>query len=129
MSSQADITPLILDLFEFLDALGDLKRASKRCDTLKTSDGRTHKVEATFQDALGREAGLQKTEKGYTIITDCHGLTTEEQKKQTESVQQIIQRYAQKKVLKQLMAEGYVVAEEQKQQDGSIKMLVRKWSV
>lgn len=128
MSSEADITPLILDVFEFFAALGELSRSSRKCERLTTSDGRTHQVEAVFTDALGREAGLAKTAKGYTIIADCHGLSAEQRKAQTESIQQVVQKYAQRKVLKQLQAEGYVLAEEQKQADGSIKLVVRKWS-
>lgn len=128
MSSEADISPLILDVFAFFDALSDLKRATRKAESLKTSDGQTHKVEAVFTDGAGREAGLQKTEKGYKIVSDCHGLTPEQQKKQTESIQQIVQRYAYRKITAQLQREGYSVAEEQKQEDGSIKLLVRKWS-
>ena len=128
MSAEADITPVILDLFEFLDSLTDLKRATRRAAELKTSDGRSHKVEAVFTDAVGREAGLQKTDKGYKILTDGHGLTPEQCRTQAASVQQVVQRYAHRKALKQLQAQGYTVAEETRQADGSIKLLVRKWS-
>lgn len=128
MSSEASIAPLILDLLSFFDALSDLKRATSKVESLRTSDGRTHKVEAVFEDGAGRQAGLQKTEKGYAVIADCHGLTAEQQKQQAVSIQQVVQRYAYRKVIAQLQQEGYSVAEEQKQPDGSIKMLVRKWS-
>lgn len=128
MSSNADITPLILDVWAFFDALSDLKRAQEKVDTLKTSDGQVHKVEAVFDDGAGRKAGLQKTEKGYKIVSDCAGLTPVQKKKQDQSIQQIVQRYAYKKVVAQLQKEGYSVAEEQKQGDGSIKVVARKWS-
>lgn len=128
MSSEANIGTAVLDLFAFFDALSDLKRASQKVDSFKTCDGRTHAVEAVFEDAVGRKAGLQKTDKGYRIVSDCHGLTPEQLKKQTESIQQVVQRYSHRKVLSQLQKEGYTVAEEQKQADGSIKLVVRKWS-
>ena len=128
MSSRADITPLILDVWAFFDALSDLKRAQTKVDSFTTSDGHTHKVEAVFEDGAGRKAGLQKTDKGYKIVADCAGLSPAQQKKQQESIQQIVQRYAYKKVVAQLQKEGYSVAEEQKQGDGSIKVVARKWS-
>lgn len=128
MSSRADISPLILDLLSFFDALSDLKRATAKVDSFRTSDGQTHQVEAVFDDGTGRKAGLQKTDKGYRVVADCHGLSPQQQKAQTESIQQVVQRYAYRKVVAQLQREGYSVAEEQKQPDGSVRLVVRKWS-
>jgi hypothetical protein len=128
VSVEACIAPLILDVFSFFDALADLKRAKREAASFKTADGVTHEVEAVFEDGFGREAGLQKTDKGYQIVADCHGLSAEQQKKQADSIQQVVQRYAYRKVVAQLQREGYSVAEEQKQADGSIKLVVRKWS-
>jgi hypothetical protein len=128
MSSQASIGTIISDLQEFFSALSDLNCAYRKVERLKTSEGRVHKVEAVFRDNLGRQAGLQKTDKGYQIITDCEGLSPVEAQQQRESVQQIVQRYAYRKVLKELQAQGYVVAEENHQPDNSIRLLVRKWA-
>lgn len=128
MSSHADISPLILDVLSFFDALSDLKRAVAKVDELRTADGQLHKVEAVFDDGTGRKAGLEKTDKGYRVVSDCHGLSPAQQKAQQQSIQQIVQRYAYRKVVSQLQREGYSVAEEQKQPDGSIKLVVRKWS-
>jgi hypothetical protein len=128
MSSEASISTMVLDVMAFFDALQDLKRAQAKCDSFKTSDGVEHEVEAVFDDGLGRKAGLQKTAKGYQIVADCHGLDAGQRKKQAESIQQVVQRYSYRKVVEQLKREGYTVAEEQKQGDGSIKLVVRKWS-
>lgn len=127
MSAEADITPLILDVIEFFGALIDLGRTHKKVQEFATSDGRVHKVEAVFKDGLGREAGLQKTEKGYRVVADCHNLTPEQTKKQNESIQQIVQRYAYRKVVKELQGQGYVVAEEEKRPDNTIRLRVHKW--
>ena len=128
MSAEADISPIILDLAELWGSLLDLALASCRVEQMKTQDGRTHKVEPVFKDAVGRDVGVQKAEKGYRLVTDGAGLTPEQCKKQTESVQQVVQRYAYRKAVKELQAQGYSIAEESKQADGSIKLLVRKWS-
>ena len=128
MSSHCTIAPFFYDIGMFMEALKDLKIASRKIAELKTSDGKTHKVEAVFEDGVGRLAGLAKTEKGYQLVTDSQDLTAEEAKKQNESIQQVVQRYAYRKVVKQLQAEGYQVAEEQKQADNSIRLVCRKWS-
>jgi hypothetical protein len=127
MSSHASVSPLILDLLSFFDALSDLKRVTEKAQSFETFDGRRHEVEAVFDDGAGRKAGLQKTDKGYAIVADCHGLTAAQQKTQAQSIQQIVQRYAYRKVVSQLQKDGYSVAEEQKQPDGSIRLVVRKW--
>jgi hypothetical protein len=128
MSSQANIGTLIMDVAEFFDALADLKRAARKAERLRTSDGALHRVEAVFDDGLGRQAGLQKTEKGYRVVADCHGLSPEEERRQAASIQQVVQRYAYRKVLRELQGQGYVVAEEEKRPDGAIRLVVRKWS-
>ena len=128
MSSHASVSPLILDLLSFFDALSDLKRVVDKSAALEMLDGSRHEVEAVFDDGAGRKAGLQKTDKGYAILTDCAGLSAAQQKAQAQSIQEVVQRYAYRKVISQLQKEGYSVAEEQKQADGSIKLVARKWS-
>ena len=128
MSSEASIAPLIRDAAEFLLALGDLAMSAIEAKRLKTSDGRTHEVETVFTDGVGRKAGLQKTDKGYRIVADCQGLSAAQVKKQTESISQVVQRYSYRRVIQQLQSEGYAVAEEQKQPDGSVRLVARKWT-
>ena len=57
---------------------------------LKTCDGKTHEVEKVFVDGVGRQAGLRKTDKGYQVVTDCHGLSPAKVKKQAESIQSVV---------------------------------------
>lgn len=127
MSSHFTIGPFIWDISMFMKALDDLKIATEKLDELKAGDGSVHKVELAFKDGAGRLAGLEKAEKGYRIITDSQGLSPEQAKKQAESVSQIVQRYSYRKVVKELQAQGYAVAEEQKEADNSIRLVCRKW--
>ena len=48
-------------------------------------------------------------------------------KPQEKSVNEIVRRYSQRKVVKELQAQGYSVAEEEKRADGTIRILARKW--
>lgn len=127
MSSEACVAAQIFDLAELFSALKDLKKTWQQIDKLETSDGKAHDVEGVFVDGMGRKAGLQKTPEGYRIITDTCGLNADQLKMQTESVQQVVQRYAYRKVLKELQTQGYVVAEEEKRPDNTIRLIVRKW--
>lgn len=127
MSNKTDVTPLILDIVEFLSALTDLKRATRKAESLQTADGKTVAVDYVFEDGTGRQAGLRKSEKGFEVVKDCHGLPPEAVKVQEKSVNEIVRRYAQRKVVKELQAQGYTVAEEEKRADGTIRLLARKW--
>lgn len=126
MSQEASIVPLILDIITLLSTSQELGHAQRKVDSWKTHDGQTHKVEHVVSDGTGREFGLQKTEKGFKLLTDCHGLTPEQQKKQTASINQIVQKYAYKKVVEQLKRDGYTIAEEGKKGE-DIRLVARKW--
>lgn len=128
MSAEALVVVAVMELAELIGSLSDLKREHREANEMKTSDGQTHSVDIIFKDAVGRDVGVQKANNGYKIISDCHGLSKEQIKKQTESVQQVVQRYAYRKVLKELQAQGYTLAEEEKRPDKSIRLVVRKWS-
>ena len=127
MSNHSTIAPAFLDIAELVGALVDLHRAYRKADQLKTTDGKTVPVEYVFKDAVGRDAGLQKTEKGFQVVTDCHGLSAAEAKKQAESVSEIVRRYSHRKIVKELQAQGYVIAEEEKRADNTIRLVARKW--
>lgn len=126
MSQEASIAPLIMDIFALLATCEELGRAQRKVEQFKTADGRTHKVEAVFTDGVGREVGVQKTEKGFMLIPDCAGLSPEQQKKQTQSIQQVVQKYAYKKVVEQLKRDGYTIAEEGRKGE-DIRLVARKW--
>jgi hypothetical protein len=49
-------------------------------------------------------------------------------KKQRDFVNKIRQRYAYNKIVTELKQRGYVIAEEEKVQNNTIKLVARKWS-
>lgn len=126
MSQEASIAPLIMDIFALLSTCDELGRAQRKVDSFRTNDGQTHKVEAVFTDGIGRQVGVQQTEKGFRLIPDCVGLSAEQQKTQTQSIQQVVQKYAYKKVVEQLKRDGYTIAEEGKKGE-DIRLVARKW--
>jgi hypothetical protein len=128
MSAEASVAVDIMDLVELVASLRDLHREYRQAREMQTSDGKTHSVEVVFKDAAGRDVGLQKSGDGYRVISDWQGLSDEQTKKQNDSIQQVVQRYAYRKVIKELQAQGYMVAEEEKRADQTIRLVVRKWS-
>ena len=117
-------------LASFLFTLAELGIKGGAAKKLVTSDGRTEEVEAVFDDGVGRKAAFKKTAdgKGSRIIVDSKGLSASQVKKQHENVNKIVQRYARRNAVEQLKSQGYQVAEEENQADGSIRLLVRKWT-
>lgn len=128
MSTSIDITTLIADFATLLETLSELKHAAKEMREFRTTDGCSHSVDLVVRDSVGRQIGFQKQKNGaYKAILDAHGLSSEDQKKQMNDLKKITQRYAYKKVVRELQAQGYSVAEEEKRADGAIRLLVRKW--
>ncbi|MBI3549564.1 MAG: DUF1257 domain-containing protein [Elusimicrobia bacterium] len=122
------LVPAILSIAEFAASLIALGVASSAATTVKDSVGQMQKVELAFKDALGRDAGVVKTKDGFRIVTDSSGLTKEQAQAQQTSIQQIVQRYAYQKVVKDLQAKGFTLAEEQAQADNTMRLVLRKWS-
>jgi len=96
---------------------------------MRTTDGKIYKVDMVTTDENGRVVGFQKTEQGeYRIIADCAGLSTAQKKSQDEFVKRIRQRYSYNRVVDELKAQGYVISEEEKVQDNTIRLVARKWA-
>lgn len=113
----------------FLTILAELGMVARAAKMLTTSDGRQEPVDVVFDDGVGRKAGIQKTAKGGgRIVIDSKGLTAQQIKKQHQTVDKIVQRYVRKTAVAQLKSQGYEIAEEENQADGSIRLLVRKWT-
>jgi hypothetical protein len=129
MSSEASIITMILDLLELKKSLTDLEIQYQELDSMVSSDGVRHKVDVAIKDPNGRLIGLQKNEKGeYQFIADTKGLTQAQVKRQKNFINQIKQKYTYNKVMADLKREGYVIAQEEKKEHDTIKIVARKWS-
>lgn len=130
MSSGASIVGLeIRALFFLIKSINDLRMEYKELCSMRTADGAIHNVEVLVKDSNGKDVGFEKTEKGdYRIITDTSGLDEIQIKNQQDFVKKIRQRYAYNKVTDELKKQGYVIAEEEKVQNNTIRLVARKWS-
>ncbi len=130
MSSHGEITLVIQEIAGLIKALNDLKAKHKELTEMKTCGGKIEKVDVVVKDpATGRDIGFQKTADGsYRVICDSDGLTKEQAAKQQDFVKQIRQRYSYNKVLEELRKQGYIIAEEEKMANNTVRILARKWS-
>ncbi|MDH6084987.1 DUF1257 domain-containing protein [Umezakia ovalisporum] len=88
--------------------------------------GQTHPAEVTIEQENGYDIGFRWNDKEYELVAD---LQYWQQSLSVDGfLRQITQRYAYQSVIKETTRAGFQVAEEQKNQDGSIRLVVQRWS-
>ena len=107
-------------LFQVVADLGAQYRAEKK---MRTSDGASHDVDYVVKDGEA-EVGVQvdrKTEKVTLIPKDCDAGPGK------ALAGRIAQRWAYSKAVGELKRKGYAVAKEEKQADGSVRVVMQRW--
>ncbi len=88
--------------------------------------GQTHAAEVTIEQDNGYDIGFKWNGKEYELVAD---LQYWQQNLSVEGfLRQVTQRYAYHTVMKETTRAGFAVAEEQKNEDGSIRLVVQRWS-
>lgn len=88
--------------------------------------GQTHNAEVTIEQENGYDIGFRWTGKEYELVAD---LQYWQQDVSVEGfLRRVTQRYAYQTVVKESARAGFQVAEQQKNEDGSIRLVVQRWS-
>jgi len=88
--------------------------------------GQTHNAEVTIEQENGYDIGFRWTGKEYELVAD---LQYWQQDLSVEGfLRRVTQRYAYQTVVKETARAGFQVTEQQKNEDGSIRLLVQRWS-
>ncbi|KAB8319667.1 DUF1257 domain-containing protein [Tolypothrix campylonemoides VB511288] len=88
--------------------------------------GQTHNAEVTIEQENGYDIGFRWTGKEYELVAD---LQYWQQDVSVEGfLRRVTQRYAYQTVVKESARAGFQIAEQQKNEDGSIRLLVQRWS-
>ncbi|BAY43964.1 hypothetical protein SAMD00079811_15580 [Scytonema sp. HK-05] len=88
--------------------------------------GQTHNAEVTIEQENGYDIGFRWTGKEYELVAD---LQYWQQDVSVEGfLRRVTQRYAYQTVVKETARAGFQVAEQQKNEDGSIRLVVQRWS-
>jgi hypothetical protein len=107
-------------LFQVVADLGAQYRAEKK---MRTSDGTSHDVDYVVKDGEA-EVGVKvdrKSEKVTLIPKDCDAGPGK------ALAGRIAQRWAYSKAVGELKRKGYAVAKEEKQADGSVRVVMQRW--
>lgn len=88
--------------------------------------GQTHAAEIAIEQNNGYDIGFRWNGKEYELVAD---LQYWQQDLSVEGfLRQVTQRYAYQTVVKETARVGFQVAEQKQNQDGSISLLVQRWS-
>ena len=127
MSHFSQIKTQIRNLNSLQAALTDLgidwKSGSK---TVRGYRGQTRNAEITVEQDNGYDVGFSWNGKEYELVADMQYW------QQSWSVEgflrQVTQRYAYHTVVNETARQGFHIAEQKQNQDGSIRVLVQRWS-
>ena len=127
MSHFSQIKTQIRDLTSLQSALSDLAINWKSGPRpVRGYRGQTRNAEIVIEQDNGYDIGFSWNGQDYELVADLQYW------KQPWSVEgflnRVTQRYAYHTVLKETTRQGFQVAEQQQQQDGSIRLVLQRWS-
>ncbi|MBD2609602.1 DUF1257 domain-containing protein [Scytonema hofmannii FACHB-248] len=127
MSHFSQIKTQIRNLDSLKEALTDLginwKPGTRE---VRGYQGQTHAAEVTIEQDNGYDIGFKWNGFEYELVSD---LQYWQQNLSVDGfLRQVTQRYAYHTVVKETTRAGFEVAEQQKNKDGSIRLVVQRWS-
>lgn len=127
MSHFSQIKTQIRNLASLQAALTDLgidwKPGSK---AVRGYRGQTHNAEITIEQDNGYDLGFSWNGEEYEMVAD---LQYWQQPLSVDGfLRQVTQRYAYHTVINETARQGFQVTEQQENKDGSIRLLVQRWS-
>ncbi|MBI5067949.1 MAG: DUF1257 domain-containing protein [Deltaproteobacteria bacterium] len=124
MSQGADVAVVVESLAELLRAAVEAgAEVVEERQRLRTTDGQSHEVDAVLRQG-GAEVGVKVDPRSKQVVLvprDCQAGPGQ------ALAGRVVQRYAYSRVLQELKQKGYQVAREEKQRDGSVKLVFQRW--
>src|SRR5438105_13306050 len=120
MSHSVDLEIVVVGMAALIEAVVQCGLDHVESKSFQTDDGQAHKVDLIVSDREGAQVGVQvdkKTGAASFIAHDCKG------QRGKQLAQKIGQRWAYAKVTEELRRKGYQIAKEEKQADGTIKLV------
>jgi hypothetical protein len=127
MSHFSQIKTQIRNLESLQDALTELGIDWKSgSNEVRGYRGQTHAAEVSIEQNNGYDIGFKWNGKEYELVAD---LQYWQQNLSVDGfLRQVTQRYAYHTVVKETARVGFAVTEEKQNQDGSIRLVVQRWS-
>ena len=127
MSHFSNIRTKIRNLNSLKAALGDLNVDWKDgSGIVRGYQGKTHQAEVVIEQSNNYDFGFCWNGSEYELVAD---LQYWQQQLTVEGfLRQVTQRYAYHTVVNETAEQGFAIAEEAKNEDGSIRLVVQRWS-
>ena len=124
MSQTVDLVIVVKGMSELIAAIAESGFAHEKQSQFRTEDGRTHAVDLVVRDPEGTAVGVKVDAKTGTATFVGHDGPGG---KASALAHRIAQRYAYSRVTQELKRKGYQIAKEEKQKDGTIKLVAQRW--
>lgn len=126
MSHFSQIKTQIRDLKSLHAALADLGLSWKSGPSaVRGYQGQTQMAEVVIEQSNGYDVGFAWNGQAYELVADMQFWQLNHSVDRFLS--QITQRYAYHTIVQETAAQGFQVAEERNQQDGSIRLVLQRW--
>jgi Protein of unknown function (DUF1257) len=127
MSHFSQIKTQIRNLPLLKSALSDIGMDWKSgpCD-VRGYQGLTQSAEVVIEQQNGYDIGFVWNGQSYELVTDLQ--FWQQNGSVDRFVKQVTQRYAYNTILQEGQQQGFAVAEQQQQQDGTIRLVLQRWS-
>ncbi len=123
MSQNAGISVVVYGVGLLVQVITELALEKVEQRKMRTTDGTTHDVDYVLRDGQA-EVGVKvdrKTEQVTLVPKDCEAGPGK------ALAGRIAQRWAYSKAVGELKRKGYAVAKEEKQADGSVRVVLQRW--
>jgi Protein of unknown function (DUF1257) len=124
MSQSVTLEIVIVGLAELVQAVVETGLTYEEKKQFETEDGRTHTVDLVVTDEQGSQVGVKVDKKTGVATFVAHDGPDG---RGSALFRRVAQRYAYSRVLAELKVKGYQVAKEEKQKDGTIKLVAQRW--
>ena len=129
MSHFTTVATQVNDLVCLAEALDDLKLEYSREDlTVRGWRGNRETADMVIRTGGSYDIGVRRLKNGfYEFVADWWGVETTKGVSEDEFKNSLSQRYQYHNVKQACEEKGYAVEEEVNEEDGSIRLVVRKW--
>jgi hypothetical protein len=124
MSQVVEIGLVIEGMAALVQAIKEAGLEARREKSFRTEDGRTHAVDLVVSDESGTQVGVavdQRTGRASFVTRE------KDPRRGTALANRVAQRYAYSRVMEDLKRKGYQVSREEKQPDGTIRLVAQRW--
>ncbi|HET8644600.1 MAG TPA: DUF1257 domain-containing protein, partial [Vicinamibacteria bacterium] len=120
MSQVVEVGIVIEGMAALVKAIAEAGLQARREKSFRSEDGAVHAVDLVVTDESGTQVGVaveQNTGRARFVTRE------KDPRRGTALANRVAQRYAYSKITQELRRKGYQIAKEEKQQDGTIKLV------